>query len=389
MRTGNLKFDNLKLNKLHTIFEQTDCLYSPQDYIAGELSAEEQYSFEKHILSCAMCRDEYEGLLAMKNQDELPGIINELDKNINSYLKTAIKFKNRTNYKILRFAALILVLIGSGFFINYYTQQSSKEYAAEEMVSQSVGAPDVEAAEPFELSMDSTAMPTIASGTDTKQKNDLTDEAIVRKLARKDALEKSIPDNKKATLAEMDVAGDSVVDNVDDLAEENEMRMNELAGLMAKEKAKEEQEESDKITLESNYKRAKSSSIDKKTAKGYADNHYLEQGITAYNNGNFEKAIDLLKKSKNQNKKKENDKAIFYIGLSYASIGNSKKAMQNFELILKNSQSSYYNDANWQKALLLIKRGKNNHAIEILKKLLASDSYAKEAKHKLDSLGKK
>ncbi len=133
----------MKENDLHTIFEQTDCLRR-QDmliYLDGKFSRDEQYQFEKHLNSCSLCRDEFEGLLAMQDRKKLPAIVSELNLKLDKYIHHSLKKPFLRRYNTLRIAAVALILISSGFFINYYLQYSSREYHDQEMVSQSIEAP--------------------------------------------------------------------------------------------------------------------------------------------------------------------------------------------------------------------------------------------------------
>ena len=386
----------MNIDNLHIIFEQTDCLYSPQAYLNGELSTDEQYYFEKHILSCSICRDEYEGLLAMNDSKELPAIVSGLNKKIDNYVRPIIKPNFLKKHKILRIAAFILVLIGSGFFINYYTQYSSQEYAAEEMVSQSTEEQSLEPS----MALDSLAQPvTIGSTNKPEQKNRLSDQVVKQKIS-KTASRKKIKndDDETAAIETMDLVDDEFEIEAEEAYEEDvsgskisseavlaEKSQKELKYTDSKKKPKEE--ELTETVSTSNYSRAKSSGNTKKTVKGYTVVNYLESGISAYEKAEYEEAIEQFKKSEKY--EGQNDKTTYYLGLSYDASGNSKKALKYFNELLKNTQSPYYEDAKWQKALSLIKTGKTKQAVEILNELLKSEVYNKEAQQKLDSLQRK
>ena len=382
----------MKLNNLHTIFEQTDCLYSPQAYLNGELSTNEQHYFEKHILSCSVCRDEYEGLLAMHDLRKLPVIVNELNKQVDNYVRPIVKPSFLQKHKILRIAAFILVLIGSGFFISYYSQYSSRKYAAEEMVSQSIEAPAVEYTSEIDTPFEAV---TIESSNEAEHKSQLSDQAVDSKLSKTGSRKESTNKEEKFT----SVANTDIVDDELEAAEsDKEEEVFEIETAIASENSEVKEYESSKKKLKeeepthettsmSNYGRAKSSGISRKPVKSYIMVNPRQNGINAYEKGNYEQAIELLKKSDKYEEK--NDTTTYYLGLSYAASGNSKKALKYFNELLKNTKSPYYEDAKWQKALLLIRTEKTKQAVELLNELIKSEVYNKEAQQKLDSLQRK
>jgi len=381
----------LQLDNLHTIFEQTDCLYSPQAYLEGELSTNEQHYFEKHILSCSICRDEYEGLLAMHDYKKLPVIVSGLNKQVDNYVRPIVKPSFLQKHKILRIAAFILVLVGSGFFISYYSQYSSQEYAAEEMVSQSVEAPAVEST--MELDTVFEAL-TIEPSNELEHKSRLSDQTIDHKISKTTLRKESAnKDEKLTSVASADIIDDEL--EISKSYEEEESFETEATIASentydkkyenSKKKLKEEELATETASM-SNYSRTKSSGISRKTVKGYIIVNHQQNGISAYEKGDYEQAIELLKKADKYEEK--NDTTIYYLGLSYTASDNLKKALKYFNELLKNTESPYYDDAKWQKALLLIRTGKTKQAVELLNELIKSDSYKKEAKQKLNSLEK-
>ena len=292
----------MKRNNLHRIFEPSDCLYNPQDYIEGKLSADEQYYFEKHILSCSICRDEYEGLLAMHDTKELPSIVKELNKQVDNYLRPTVKPVFIKKHKIWSIAAFILVLIGSGFFINYYTQYSAKEFAAEEMVSQSVESNDNTPS----MAFDSTAKPvTISSSNNSELKNKLNDQAINRKISKTSSEKKIEPkDDKFDAIESTNIVDDKFGIEEDEVYEEaevsesiisseskNKLAVNESKETISLNSKKQQKDEAPLTNYEptSDFNRAKSSGINRKTVKGYTVENYLENGIIAYKNGEYKK----------------------------------------------------------------------------------------------------
>jgi len=146
----------------------------------------------------------------------------------------------------------------------------------------------------------------------------------------------------------------------------------------------------DKVTkgnerkLDNNVNRAKLSSNKKTRTKDYLDS-YQKQGIDAYNDGNYPEATVALNNSVKYEGKEE--KTLFYLGQTYSAQGDSKKALLNFNKLLKNKDSQYQNEAMWEKAQLLIQMEKRKSAISVLNDLVKVNSpYKIEAQQKLDSL---
>lgn len=86
-------------------------------YLSGNLSNEDMYAVERHLLNCDFCNEAMEGY---ENTDQSVNIDEELDE-LNSRLKTRITPAKKNNRKmLLRIAAIAIVLIVSGIFITNY-----------------------------------------------------------------------------------------------------------------------------------------------------------------------------------------------------------------------------------------------------------------------------
>jgi len=404
----------VKENDLHTIFEQTDCP-SRQDmltYLEGEFSRDEQYQFEKHLNSCSLCRDEFEGLLALKDPKKLPAIVSELNLRLDKYIHHSLKKPFLKRYNILRIAAVALILISSGFFINYYLQYSSREFSNQEMVSQSIEESVSDKAEI--MAEDSFSKPvTKKIKPEVDMKNELSKEKDRNDLAKnRDKL--SSGDKGGNMIALTDDAADIESDeDFTGIVSNDKIKTKEEPSLVAKSLGegasgdkriiteelvaeetvfeKEEEISYDEISSRTEKKqddqinRAKVLSNKKSKTEGHVIVSYLQTGIDAFHVGNYSEAIESLKKSEKYEGK--TDKTTYYLGLSYSRIGNSKKALSHLNKLVNNPINEYQNEAMWEKAILLIRIGKRKSAINVLNDLLKTDSpYKKDAQHKLDSL---
>ncbi len=399
----------MKENNLHSIFEQTDCL-SRQDmlsYLDRKLSTKKQFLFEKHLLSCAMCRDEFEGMLEMQNYNKLPFIIGELNSKIDNSINTPLKkisFKINTS---LRIAAVILALIGSAYFLNYYLQYSSKEYYDQEMVSQSIE----ESVEEERIIAKDTFSKPLIEATNTPVKSSLKDN-------NKSSLAVSEELSFSGTKTHKDIViADASADKLDDLesdvgfiAAEDELKeeqaivaksmgegVSDVKQIRSEELVAEELEleieevivydeesKGNERRLNDNVSRAKMLSV-KKTKSSEKSISYQQEGINAYYDGNYQEATVALKNSIKYETKE--DKTQLYLSQAYAAQGDSKNALIQLNKLLKNKDSQYQNEAMWEKAQLLIRMEKRKSAINVLNNLLKVNSpYKIEAQQKLDSL---
>ena len=410
----------MKENNTHKIIKQTIC-FGKQDmiaYIEGDFSPKEQHYFEKHLQSCKMCHDEFEGLLAMQDYKKLPVIVGNLNKKVDNKIQELVKnpFFNKSNF--LRIAAMLLILIGSGFFINYYMQYSVKEFAAEEMVSQSIE----ETAEETEMLVDDSFLE-----PETEESIPISDEKIEdKKDNSKSNLVNSnniiiVKENKNKTKVLIEAIEDTDDDEVVDIEvntdikpaavsdktkNENEPLSGEanrgegldekkdiIAEIIVTEEDLSEAEKeisNDEISsgngrkLDNNINRAKLLSTKKNKTKGAAIS-YQQTGVDAFNDGNYKKATIALNNSVKLEGKA--DKTLFYLGQTYASQGDSKNALLNYNKLIVSKNSQYQNQAMWEKAQLLISIGKRKSAINVLNDLLKQSSpFEIKAQQKLDSL---
>src|ERR1035437_6866664 len=115
--------DSLK----HIIFTETDCISEQTmfDYIDKKLSAKENHSVEKHLLSCELCSDALDGLEVLKSRTR----ISSLNQNISERIAAPIVKKETKTisfyYKLAAsIAAAIMLLIGGVFFFEQINKKN-------------------------------------------------------------------------------------------------------------------------------------------------------------------------------------------------------------------------------------------------------------------------
>ena len=129
-------------NKYINIFNGGSCYSTEelQNYLSGKLPKDKVLEIELHLSNCNMCRDEYEGLTLLKDTKKLPIIINEINTDIDNRIKRDVKARVKpTEYRIkpnarikriLSVAASIILLIGIGFIVKFYTSDVADKNTA-------------------------------------------------------------------------------------------------------------------------------------------------------------------------------------------------------------------------------------------------------------------
>lgn len=126
-------------HKAHHIFQTTPCPTheSLRAYTRGSLDREVRHSLEAHLLHCAMCSDELEGLMLLGDESRLENLVSELDAAIAHRLAKPshrIRFLNPRRFAI---AAGIVLLVGlSTYFTLRLAQQVDQDMVAQESVSE-------------------------------------------------------------------------------------------------------------------------------------------------------------------------------------------------------------------------------------------------------------
>ncbi len=100
------------MSKIINIIEPSECpdIEILKAYAKGQMSDNEHHKVEHHLVDCPMCEAEVEGLLSMKNHDELDSHIQDINKNIDA------KIQKKSHFNLYKFkiAALIVVLLAVG-----------------------------------------------------------------------------------------------------------------------------------------------------------------------------------------------------------------------------------------------------------------------------------
>lgn len=98
----------------------------------------------------------------------------------------------------------------------------------------------------------------------------------------------------------------------------------------------------------------------------------VKTALTYYTNAEYEKAIEIL--SNNQ----ENVISKFYLGLSYIETEDYKKAQEAFQSVLDHNDNLFLEQAEWYKALCLLKQDNISEAAKLFTEIKESNSLFKD-----------
>ncbi|RYY51981.1 MAG: tetratricopeptide repeat protein [Chitinophagaceae bacterium] len=97
-----------------------------------------------------------------------------------------------------------------------------------------------------------------------------------------------------------------------------------------------------------------------------SDNYDFDRAMIDYKNGNNPAAIKTWETQVKQSP--ANDTLNYFLGSAYLAEGNTSKALEYFNQVIRKGESSFLQDAYWYSALAFIKEGKNKEARPLLEK---------------------
>jgi tetratricopeptide (TPR) repeat protein len=115
-------------------------------------------------------------------------------------------------------------------------------------------------------------------------------------------------------------------------------------------------------------------------------NELFSQAMIYYNNTKFSKSLNTLNQIKCID---NNPKVLFFKGICYLLNDQYKNAIKNFNLIIKNANPSYYDEAIYYKGITLLRLNKKKEAIKLFNNLSKMFSpYSGKAKSILNKIDK-
>ena len=112
---------------------------------------------------------------------------------------------------------------------------------------------------------------------------------------------------------------------------------------------------------------------------------FVQQGLIAFQNGEYKKCLQILNSDSVQDKL--NTHLFLIEGLSYLETGDFNNAELFITKAVDDKNNAYHDDCLWYLSLLYVKTDKPQSAIPALKELIKNNSvYVKEAKEILNTI---
>lgn len=110
---------------ISSIFDESGCLGERQmmDYLHGRLNEKEMHALEAHIADCDFCNEALEGLMQVKNKEQIPVIVKQIHRQVHRDLRARRLRRRKVKMYIgLSFVVIIiLVILLIAFLAEYYT----------------------------------------------------------------------------------------------------------------------------------------------------------------------------------------------------------------------------------------------------------------------------
>ncbi len=409
------------------IFNHSSCLtaHEIEQYVSGTLNEKEIRRVELHLADCPMCSDEVDGYALLKDKNKLPNIISELhtlaDKKISGTKIIPLQSsRKKINKRLFSIAASLILLLGAGFIINFYMNNTghdlaeipsvnkalnedsgkaetiNKEEQDRIVTDKNIESGKIETKSVFDKNSGRAEIEEFNKNTDISESN-INDETVEdnQKVTGENIKEEEIvTDNEMIDLINTDVSSDKK-----SIAINNQVNSKSLS----KEKADSDNKSSDsrsrKNKTVSSENVQPSEEISFMTTRGGKSNNnktvdtkefekyksMRESGILSFDMKIYEEA---LKDFSDYLKYKPNDFEIRYkSGFAYFKLKRYSKAVIQFNKLINESINPYVDDAEWYKAQSLIKLGKNTEAKIVLNKIIVKNGkYQNQALDLLNSL---
>lgn len=107
------------------LFDESGCLGERQmmDYLHGRLNEKEMHALEAHIADCDFCNEAMEGLMQVKNKEQIPVIVKQIHNQVRRDLRAhRLRRRKVKMYLWLSFLVIIiLIILLVAFLAEYYT----------------------------------------------------------------------------------------------------------------------------------------------------------------------------------------------------------------------------------------------------------------------------
>lgn len=353
-----------------------------QNYLSGKLQGEELVRVEQYLAAHPLNEEALEGL----EQD--PEALSVLPLSP-AFLQTP-KAGTSLRYKNLFWAAASVAVISSVILVYMLFQQNTvskekntvaiakEDKTVNEVVNEEQELQEIEDSEPIAKQEQITYKKTVENQAETVIA--LPEEKVVVEVVNPELVEP-----KKPELIEEKVNTDKVAKSNVKFIYLHDLKVIDYSGLYTsgiKKTTQFVQSGTPANLIDKNSKNELEPEI-KITYVPYEK--YLEETLLSFTKNDFKTALKNFRIIHQHYPEDLN--AYFYGGLCYFNIGMYDKAISYFDKCIFHSFSTFEEEANWYKALSLIKNKKKEQAIKILQEIVNQNGfYAQKAQSKLKEL---
>lgn len=385
------------------IFSSSGCLSLEVilKYVQERSTLKERHQVERHLLECALCQDAVEGYEMMAEKENVAGVISRIDRHYES--------KKTERFEIRRIAAGIAVVImfGTGlYYVNTISDPASQQVSQEQQAPS--GPADIENTRKTHRGDQDGKL-----ALEEKKEEKATIENGVREpapdAAGKGAVEKQVKPSGKnsysqsgsgvsnfwfyATIPEGERQSKSLAMDTHNLKDQIDHTSRQPIAVIAPETKTHQWTQSNEametVSVEEESSVIKSNSIpDAKRSKAKAkslsspapvtidsgapsgqtekeDLSSLQEGVRQYHQKNYKEASKIFEEFLKSDS--ANEQARYYNGLSYFEMNDWGRAVKNLDHI--KAGADYFEEAQWKKALALLKNGDKAAAENILEEI--------------------
>ena len=381
---------------LKYIFDKTDCLSFEEikKYVSGQMNKDQIRRVELHLADCPMCSDEVEAYNLLSDKTKLAEIISDINNKIDTKL-TSLKTipihssSGKISLKrIVSIAASVVLLIGAGFIIRFYMNNSDKTTAENNLPVNKVENTDTRTTKVENKETKTVVPDEISEQKIKKEYEKLNENNVVEKtpeinIEPDNKIDGENDNNADITPDNNIISGNETTEDETEISEDIAVSDNSIAEEKSLSSASNDIAPAENgfiTTMRGGIKMEKSN---KKETEKYKS--MRESGMLSYNMKIYAEA---LKDFNDYLKYKPSDFEIRYkTGLSYYNLGKYDKAVSHFNKLIDESINPYVEDAEWYKAKSLMKLNKNEEAKILLNKIITENGkYQNKALDLLNTL---
>ncbi|MCK9611277.1 MAG: tetratricopeptide repeat protein [Bacteroidales bacterium] len=402
------------LDKHNDIFNSSGCITQEAfvKYLNNGLPEPEKYLFEQHLAVCLLCSEALEGFEKAPDKTAVYNEISEamLELNKKLFLKQTLNVKKsglkRTLIATSAIAASILLITGLYFLFNIQTKDIKQEMAIVQEKEMSKSPASEKYNE--EILSDIASEQKNRQETQESLKYETYQRSVTKILTDIDYDNNNDIENsgekveEKSTGIYAGLLDDGVVfgaNDVDKVQVDTSTNLvpgqavavvteEEIAGDVAIGKALTKKTSQEKSIVLSKAETSKNDDVTTdETVSRTEDQSGITPALSLYDNYRYKEAIPKFKEVIRGNK--IDYQAIYFLGMSYYYEGKKDSALIYFDQLLKKKIHTYYEQALWQKAIILEEKNEKEQAKELFNEIIKRGGSLKiDAKLKMDELNK-